>query len=306
MTISLIITCRNEASNIGRLMNSVLKQRLQPDEMIIVDAGSIDGTIDIIREFMKTNSWIKLIIKDNVSRGKGRNIAISKAANQIIAVTDAGCYLEQDWLNNLVKPILQGNCDVAIGNYEPYYRNNFEFFEGLLLASGRIDIVRISSRSLAFKKSVWAKCGGYEEDVDVGEDTLFHWRFVKNGYSAELVNNAIVKWDMPKDTKDLFNKLFMYGRGYWQALGIKEFRRFLYLIAAFYLIILSLILSLALREFAIVVALLGLVFIGHLLLGISYFFRTYKKQSLFYVPYIFFMKNLAFILGFTFGKALKL
>lgn len=305
MTVTLILTCRNEASNIVRLINSVLEQKLRPEEMIIVDAGSNDSTIEIIREFMKAHNWIKLIVRANVSRGKGRNIAISEAASSIIAVTDAGCYLERDWLDNLVKPIIEDKYDVAIGNYKPYYRNSFEFFEGLMLVTGRIDTVRISSRSLAFKKVVWEKCGGYEETVDVGEDTLFHWRFVNKGFNMKFVDNAIVKWDMPKDTNELFIKLFMYGRGYWQSIGMYEFRRFLYLIILFY-IFLFLTLFLALREISLMIALLGIIFIGHILLGILFFSKTHKAGSLIYVPYIFFVKNFAFVCGFTFGKVFKL
>ncbi|MGZ7209329.1 MAG: glycosyltransferase [Methanobacterium sp.] len=295
---SLVLTSKNESNNIHELINAVINQEKRPDEMIIVDAGSTDGTIEIIKEFQNIHSWIKLEVINDVSRGRGRNLAIKDAKYDIIAVTDAGCYLEKNWLKNLVKPIEEGY-DISVGYYKPYYKNDFEYFEGLLMVPDKIDIVRISSRSLAFKKKVWEKTGGYEELVDVGEDTLFHKKFVDHKFKIKYSKDAIVYWDMPLNTKELFKKLYGYGKGYWQTIKLKEFRRFLYFIIVAYIWSFLMVGSLFFNELYLSIILLGLFIIPHLYFGFKDVSRTNRASAVLYTPYIVFIRNLAFLSGFT-------
>ncbi|MBU2051863.1 glycosyltransferase, partial [Patescibacteria group bacterium] len=86
MKASLIITTLNEAETIKPLLESIANQTLIPDEVIIIDAGSNDGTRAIIKKF----SQVKLINQPGLNRSQARNLGIKLAKNKIIAVTDAG------------------------------------------------------------------------------------------------------------------------------------------------------------------------------------------------------------------------
>ena len=110
--VSLVIPVRNEAENIKELIESIQHQSRKPDEVIFVDGGSSDGTIDILRESCKQNSNFRLIEARNALPGQGRNIGVANSLFDWIAFTDAGNRLEPDWLEQL---ILVANADPDTG-----------------------------------------------------------------------------------------------------------------------------------------------------------------------------------------------
>ena len=89
MNISICITTFNEEGSIGPLLDSLLAQTKKAEEIVIVDGGSTDKTVEIIRHYQKKDRRIKLLT-EKCSRAKGRNIGIEIAKNEIIAITDAG------------------------------------------------------------------------------------------------------------------------------------------------------------------------------------------------------------------------
>jgi rhamnosyltransferase len=304
MKTSLIVTCLNEIDNIEKLLKSIVNQTLKPNEMIVVDAGSTDGTLEVIKKYAKRYKWIKKIVTKGATRGKGRNIGIKNSKNDIIVTADAGCFLDKNWLKNITKPFKE-DVDVVVGFYKPYYENEFEFYEGFLMSPKEIDIpARISSRSLAFRKKCWKKTGGYEENVDVGEDTLFHLKILQKNFKIKFVKNAVVFWIMPKNIKEFFKKFFKYGAGYWQTIKFKEMRKFFWFLLASYsfgiLFLISLFYNINLTMF-----LLLLVFLFHLYHGFRGFLKIHKYKTLFYLPILSFIKNFAFVLGFTLKKFMK-
>jgi len=303
MKVTLVVTVFNEIGSIESFLDSVLKQTKLPDEFTIVDGGSTDGTVNAIKSFQKKYKWLKLMVVKNASRGKGRNIAIKNAKNELIAVTDGGCVLDKNWLKNIVEPFKEGY-EVVIGYYKPFYQTDFQFFCGYLMVPKKInETVRISSRSLAFKKHVWKETGGYEENVDVGEDTLFHFRIHEGNYKTMLQSNAFVYWQMPKNSKELFTKFLKYGAGHWQTVKLKGFRKFMILILGSYAYFLSIIGSLLTLNTNFLFFLISLFLIASVYVGIKGSISTNNPKSLIYLPYLFFLKNFAYVAGFTFKKA---
>ena len=96
MGISLVATVRNEQATIRAFVESLLSQTTLPDEVIIVDGASTDGTLEILRQFAAAGK-IRLISQPcNIAQG--RNLGIGQARHEFIAVTDAGCRVEPDWI----------------------------------------------------------------------------------------------------------------------------------------------------------------------------------------------------------------
>src|SRR3990172_3811501 len=102
MKVSLILTVLDEGDHIRRLLESVAAQTRQPDEVVICDGGSGDNTVAVIQEYAERLP-LKIVFAPGSSISQGRNVAIREATGEIIAVTDAGVWLEDGWLEELMK-----------------------------------------------------------------------------------------------------------------------------------------------------------------------------------------------------------
>jgi glycosyltransferase involved in cell wall biosynthesis len=215
--ISLISTVKDAGEHVEEFLGSLAAQTRAPDEVVIVDGGSTDGTRDILRGA----DAVTLIEDRGANIARGRNVAIAAAAHDVIAVTDADCVLEPDWLEKVVEPLEQG-ADVAMGFYAP---RTDGFFQECLAAvnlplhASEIDPTRFmpSARSLAFRRSAIEAVGGYPEWLDIGEDMWVNHRWRELGLDLRFAPGAVVHWRLRPTLAATWWQYFKYGRGDAQA-----------------------------------------------------------------------------------------
>jgi cellulose synthase/poly-beta-1,6-N-acetylglucosamine synthase-like glycosyltransferase len=228
--VSLICTLYNEAGSVAAFLDAVYSMEGLPEEFVIVDGGSTDGTAEAITGYVgehPTAMDVRLLVRPECNRrstvgaiAKGRNVAIASARHDLIAVTDCGCMVERDWLRKIVGPLLgDPRADIAGGWYLPDARTSFERCLGnvWLVPPGEVDPGHFlpSSRSLAFRRSAWEAVGGYPEHTYYAEDTLFDLLLRQRGYAIVYVPDALVRWRM-KSSVGAFAKLvhdYGYGDG---------------------------------------------------------------------------------------------
>ncbi len=217
-TVSLIITVKDEAEAIAKLLDSIAAQTRPPDEVVVVDGGSRDGTVEVISAWASTVPFsVRLEVQEGYNISQGRNRAIRVAGGQLIASTDAGVRLSPGWLEELVAPLEQGECQVASGFFLPDSGSTFEvaLAATALPALGDIDPGKFlpSSRSIAFLKCAWEAVGGYPEWLDYCEDLVFDFSLRERGHRFQFVPGAVVYFRPRASLAAFSRQYYRYGRG---------------------------------------------------------------------------------------------
>lgn len=301
--VSLICTVKNDEASMDEFLNSLLSQSRPPDEIIIVDGGSTDRTVEIIKSYIEKGACIKLMIKAGANIAKGRNVAIENARYDFIAATDAGCRIDKCWLKNLMEPFEKDRgVDVVSGWYEADAANQFEksiaeiTYPKLKEVLKNPDEFLPSGRSIAFKKSAWEKAGGYPEWLTLtAEDTLFDLNLRRENFKFAFAPQAVVYWKVRPNLRSLLKQYYLYARGDGEA-GI-FFKRYL---------------SLLLKKYAAGLLLLGAGFeyrflwvllAGGIILFVCRSFRRFPKspvKALMLVPLIEISQICGWITGIRF------
>lgn len=218
--ITLIATIKNEGQGILKWLDSIKQQTRRPDEVIIVDGGSTDNTVELIITYEQENRLgIRVISEPGVNVARGRNIAIAAAAHDQIVATDAGCELDPRWLELISLPFdLHPETEVIAGFYTVKGSTRFGKVSAKLqepdLQAINPSSFSPSSRSIAFRKSFMLGIGGYPEYLTLsGEDTLMNIRARANARHWAFVPDAIVTWQPAHSFTKLFRTCFSWGRG---------------------------------------------------------------------------------------------
>jgi len=214
--VSIICTVLNEGEAIRRLMDSLVSQSYPPDEVVVVDGGSRDNTVGVIREYAGRLPLRVLVVPGaNISRG--RNAAVEAATGDIIACTDAGVWLERVWLASLLAPLQVTPTQVCAGFFVPDPQTPFERAMGatLLPSSEEIDpgVFLPSSRSVAFTRQAWVAAGGYPEWLDYCEDLIFDFRLREVAGPFAWAPEALAHFRPRGSLRSFFRQYYRYARG---------------------------------------------------------------------------------------------
>lgn len=214
---TIIATVRNEAGTIRSFVDSLLAQSRKPDEILIVDGASTDGTLGILEEYAAQG--LLRVISRPCNIAQGRNLGIAAATGTHLAVTDAGCRVNSDWLTQIAQCFNSDPApDVVAGNFR--FETHTPFEEAVVRATFQPDrdttqTARYypSSRSVAFSKAAWEKAGGYPEWLYAAEDTLFNIRMRQLGVRFVFCRDAIVRWRPRENWRALARQRINFSRG---------------------------------------------------------------------------------------------
>lgn len=216
MRVSLVMTVLNEAASLPAVLETLIAQTRPADEIVIVDGGSHDGTLDLLRA---SQAYLPLRIVElpgaNIS--EGRNAAIRAARCDVIAVTDAGVRLPADWLEHLIAPFSAPAISHVAGFFVSDPRTEFETALGAATLPD-VDEVRPetflpSSRSVAFLKVVWEQAGGYPEWLDYCEDLIFDLKIREQRGPFAFAPRACVSFRPRQSLEAFFTQYYRYARG---------------------------------------------------------------------------------------------
>lgn len=218
-TVSVVVTVKNDPAGCALMLKSLACQTRQPEEIIIVDGGSTDGTPGVASELVTANPRVRVIEAPGTNIAEGRNIGIRSALGEIIATTDGGCRAEPDWLENLTRPFESDpEIEFAAGFYRIDGRTLLENVVGLATMRGQLDPVdpvsfNPSARSMAYTKAAWLRAGGFPEWIRYSEDTLFDQKMRRLNVGWRFVGDAIVHWRPRTSLCSIARQFYNYGTG---------------------------------------------------------------------------------------------
>ncbi len=237
---SLVTTCRNEMRSFARWKANMQAQTRFPDEVVIVDAFSDDGTWEALTDWAKEDSRLK-VLQEKGAAAHGRNVAIQNAKYDHVISTDMGVRLDNCFCEEMMRPFEDNpNIKLVIGSsytdsssIRSIVAKTEKYITSAVVAKiiakrkpGSDSKSLGGNRAAAYEKSIWEECGRLPEDLTFYADdsTLFR-QFRQAGYPYAYAPKAKVYWGRPEKLKQFWKEAFNYGRGDGEA-AIKMSRTF--------------------------------------------------------------------------------
>lgn len=120
MKITVIMPSLNVAPYIEKCIQSVVNQTLQDIEILCIDAGSTDGTLEILEQFKREDSRIRIIYSDKKSYGYQVNMGIDMAKGKYIGIVETDDFIASDMYEKLYDIAESHNLDYAKGTYDNF------------------------------------------------------------------------------------------------------------------------------------------------------------------------------------------
>ena len=191
--VSVIVCAHNEALNLKKNLPFILEQDYAAYEVIVVNDRSTDASRDVVLNFMKQYSNLKLVdISEEEKKGLGKKYPLSRgialAKNEHLLLTDADCRSQsKHWMSYMMSGFAPGK-EIVLG-FGKYEKRNggvnklvqfdtfFVAIQYFSFALSGLPYMGVG-RNIAYKKSLFEKQGGFKshEDVASGDDDLFVMR----------------------------------------------------------------------------------------------------------------------------------
>ncbi len=236
MRVSLCTIARNEEEALQGLLRDFEDQNYPHNkiEVIMIDSDSSDHTHDVMEEFKNTDNGfydVKIYKTDGKNQACAWNVAIEHATGDIIIRVDAHSKIPRQFVSRNVFNIQEGEDIVGGGrpnicaNPNPWTKTLLAAEESLF-GSSVADYRRPAAQKeyhdslfhAAYKREVFAKVGGFNEDLGRTEDNELHYRIRKAGYKMCCCPEIISF----QHTRSTFSRMIKqkYGNGYWVGLTL--------------------------------------------------------------------------------------
>lgn len=197
MSISIVIPSYNQIDYLADSIESAYNQTLPPHEIIVVDDGSTDGSIEVARQYEFRNlpliaSPVRVISQVNKGLPSARNTGIMNATGDYILFLDADDILYENALEKINNEINISNADVIAPSFKCFGKQN----ETIIIQSFTLDDLKVANRLgyfCAFKRSVLNEVGGYSPRMKYGyEDYHLTFNLVSIGKSIAIIQEPLV------------------------------------------------------------------------------------------------------------------
>ena len=125
--VTVVVPVYNVEKYLEQCIESILNQSFPDFELILVDDGSTDGSLDIERRYSAQNRRVKLIEKEHSNAGEARNLGLEQAAGRYITFLDSDDYYEKDLLKKEYMQLEKDKADICACNGDHYNEQTGEY-----------------------------------------------------------------------------------------------------------------------------------------------------------------------------------
>ena len=155
--LSVVSPVYNGVKYLEPFLRSVLQQSFPHFELIMVDDGSTDSSIEIIKTYQKKDSRIHLIGQNHKGAGSARNFGLSRAKGQYIIFLDCDDWFSEDFFKTMIDRIEADQSDIAICEFFIYNQQTGEMEKSAIPETGNQKIERTNLVFDIFAPNPWTK-----------------------------------------------------------------------------------------------------------------------------------------------------
>ena len=226
--VTVIVPAYNEEKAIGKTVEALLRLTYADKEIIVVDDGSTDRTLEVARSHAK-DDLVKVVTKLNGGKWDALNTGIRVAKGEFIVCIDADTLLDQNAIQHLVKHFRDPKIAAVAGNVKVGNRSGvltklqaLEYVVGINLhrrSEANLQNVTVVPGPIgAFRASVLKEIGLFEGDT-FAEDADITFRILKAGYKTVFEARAFGYTEAPKSMTNLAKQRYRWYRGSLQVLS---------------------------------------------------------------------------------------
>ncbi|MGN0017877.1 MAG: DUF4422 domain-containing protein [Candidatus Gastranaerophilaceae bacterium] len=227
--VSVCIACYNVARYLKKCLDSVINQSLKNIEIICVNDGSTDKTLNILEEYAQKDARIKIISQSNQGLGIVRNVGKDNANGEYIHFLDGDDYLDTDFLLKMVERADKNNSDIVISTHKLFstsrnYISNISTLPHTLYGE---NLNIYTHPDLLFVPChVWDKIYNREflkqynfpKDC-TGEDIPFWWSVITNAKKVSILRTPRINYRFNENS---IQTQIKYIRGVWKNVKLTE------------------------------------------------------------------------------------
>lgn len=195
--ITFIVPVYNAEPTLARCLDSILKQDYADIEIIAVNDGSSDRSLQILMEYRKTDSRIQVIDQKNSGVSVARNQGVLHASGEFIMFVDSDDYIEPNTCSRLLE-YMKEDTDLVIFGLNIYKEGRLLRTPHLKTAIIHIkndinDYWNLRTINLGPCNKIYRKAlikSLFDETLSLGEDTLFVLEYLKNIHTIQVVGKC--------------------------------------------------------------------------------------------------------------------
>jgi glycosyltransferase involved in cell wall biosynthesis len=219
MKASVIVPSYNSSRTIRSCLESLLAQRADDFEIVVVDDASTDGSLAIVRGY----SRVKVVSLDrNRGPAAARNAGVGKSSGEVLIFLDSDCFVSDvNWIARHLERLQRGSPNNIVGgsisaNGPGVIAGAFAY-NHWYSCHPRLPVLpwgvrHLVSTNLSVSRNVFEDLGGFDEALRAGEDVEFCARALRHGYALDYCNEIVVQHKNRTSFREFVRVNFDYGK----------------------------------------------------------------------------------------------